>query len=85
MCWNPEAAVTKLPWPSGPEGGWTEDELQSFQQAGWISASLGNTILSRPKTAANRPVAGRRFHACPRSDFHLAIVTHASRRGWGHA
>ncbi len=35
----------------GPEGGWTEDELQSFQQAGWISASLGNTIL-RAETAA---------------------------------
>ena len=35
----------------GPEGGWVEDELQSFQQAGWISASLGNTIL-RAETAA---------------------------------
>ena len=35
----------------GPEGGWTEDELQLFQQAGWVSASLGNTIL-RAETAA---------------------------------
>jgi 16S rRNA (uracil1498-N3)-methyltransferase len=35
----------------GPEGGWTEDELRSFQRAGWISASLGNTIL-RAETAA---------------------------------
>jgi 16S rRNA (uracil1498-N3)-methyltransferase len=35
----------------GPEGGWTEDELQSFRQAGWTSASLGNTIL-RAETAA---------------------------------
>jgi 16S rRNA (uracil1498-N3)-methyltransferase len=35
----------------GPEGGWTEDELRSFQQSGWISASLGNTIL-RAETAA---------------------------------
>lgn len=35
----------------GPEGGWTQEELQSFQQAGWISASLGNTIL-RAETAA---------------------------------
>jgi 16S rRNA (uracil1498-N3)-methyltransferase len=35
----------------GPEGGWTEDELQAFQRAGWISASLGNTIL-RAETAA---------------------------------
>jgi 16S rRNA (uracil1498-N3)-methyltransferase len=35
----------------GPEGGWTADELRQFQQAGWISASLGNTIL-RAETAA---------------------------------
>jgi len=35
----------------GPEGGWAEDELQAFQQANWISASLGNTIL-RAETAA---------------------------------
>jgi 16S rRNA (uracil1498-N3)-methyltransferase len=35
----------------GPEGGWTGDELQRFQQAGWIPASLGNTIL-RSETAA---------------------------------
>jgi 16S rRNA (uracil1498-N3)-methyltransferase len=35
----------------GPEGGWTEDELQSFRQAGWTSASLGSTIL-RAETAA---------------------------------
>jgi 16S rRNA (uracil1498-N3)-methyltransferase len=35
----------------GPEGGWTIDELQSFQQAGWTSASLGRTVL-RAETAA---------------------------------
>jgi 16S rRNA (uracil1498-N3)-methyltransferase len=35
----------------GPEGGWAEDELQLFLQAGWISASLGPTIL-RAETAA---------------------------------
>jgi len=35
----------------GPEGGWTEAELQQFQSADWKSASLGNTIL-RAETAA---------------------------------
>jgi len=35
----------------GPEGGWTESELELFRDAGWISACLGTTIL-RVETAA---------------------------------
>ncbi len=35
----------------GPEGGWTEDELRAFEEAGWVAASLGETIL-RAETAA---------------------------------
>jgi 16S rRNA (uracil1498-N3)-methyltransferase len=35
----------------GPEGGWTEDELELFAREGWASASLGATIL-RAETAA---------------------------------
>ena len=35
----------------GPEGGWTEPELERFEGAGWIVASLGSTIL-RAETAA---------------------------------
>jgi 16S rRNA (uracil1498-N3)-methyltransferase len=48
---RPKAANQGIVLAVGPEGGWADDELQSFQRAGWISASLGNTIL-RAETAA---------------------------------
>jgi 16S rRNA (uracil1498-N3)-methyltransferase len=35
----------------GPEGGWASDEETLFRDAGWISASLGTTIL-RAETAS---------------------------------
>jgi 16S rRNA (uracil1498-N3)-methyltransferase len=35
----------------GPEGGWADDELEWFREAGWVAASLGPTIL-RAETAA---------------------------------
>lgn len=35
----------------GPEGGWTEKEIERFSAAGWIAASLGSHIL-RTETAA---------------------------------
>jgi 16S rRNA (uracil1498-N3)-methyltransferase len=40
----------------GPEGGWANEELKLFQDQGWISASLGNTIL-RAETAAIAAIA----------------------------
>ena len=43
--------ATDLLLAVGPEGGWTEDELNLFHKEGWLSASLGPTIL-RAETAA---------------------------------
>jgi 16S rRNA (uracil1498-N3)-methyltransferase len=40
----------------GPEGGWKEQELTEFAKAGWVSASLGPTIL-RAETAVIAAVA----------------------------
>ena len=50
------ADATSLALAVGPEGGWTADELQLFQQSRWHAASLGNTIL-RAETAAIAAVA----------------------------
>jgi 16S rRNA (uracil1498-N3)-methyltransferase len=44
-------SINSIALAIGPEGGWTEGELQWFFRAGWVSASLGNTIL-RAETAA---------------------------------
>jgi 16S rRNA (uracil1498-N3)-methyltransferase len=46
---TPGAGDTVLAF--GPEGGWSEDELHSLHENGWISATLGQTIL-RAETAA---------------------------------
>jgi 16S rRNA (uracil1498-N3)-methyltransferase len=48
---QPYAPSDDLLLAVGPEGGWTEEELALFSQAGWTSASLGSTIL-RAETAA---------------------------------
>ena len=47
-----QASVDGAIWLSiGPEGGWSVQELDAAQAAGWISVSLGDTIL-RSSTAA---------------------------------
>ena len=51
---SPEAKSVLLAF--GPEGGWKEQELAAFREAGWKSASLGNTVL-RTETAVLTAVA----------------------------
>lgn len=46
----------------GPEGGWAEDELRLFAEAGWTAASLGERIL-RAETAAIAAMAVVNAHA----------------------
>jgi 16S rRNA (uracil1498-N3)-methyltransferase len=43
--------LTSLALAIGSEGGWTSEELQTFEQSHWLAASLGDTIL-RAETAA---------------------------------
>lgn len=47
----PGSADSPIVLAVGPEGGWTEEEIKLFSHAGWVSASLGSTIL-RAETAA---------------------------------
>ena len=44
------AAANSITLAVGPEGGWTEEELQLFAKENWISVTLGPTIL-RAETA----------------------------------
>src|SRR5258708_14826794 len=44
----------------GPEGGWTQQEVELFPQSGWIAASPGNTIL-RAETATIAAATGFAF------------------------
>jgi 16S rRNA (uracil1498-N3)-methyltransferase len=46
-----QSRPTEIALAIGPEGGWADDELTWFREAGWIAASLGPTIL-RAETAA---------------------------------
>ena len=48
---NAQENVASLAVAAGPEGGWTKEELQGFANSGWMTASLGETIL-RSETAA---------------------------------
>lgn len=48
---EPVGEQAELSLAVGPEGGWTESELLTFRKQGWLSASLGKTIL-RAETAA---------------------------------
>ena len=46
----PACEASQVTLAIGPEGGWTEEELELFQKSGWQFVSLGSTIL-RSETA----------------------------------
>ncbi len=46
-----QEAAAPIIFAVGPEGGWTEEELSQFSEAGWCSVTIGSTIL-RAETAA---------------------------------
>jgi len=46
-----QSASSEVALAVGPEGGWSDEEISWFRQAGWHATSLGNTIL-RAETAA---------------------------------
>jgi 16S rRNA (uracil1498-N3)-methyltransferase len=46
-----DSACGEIALAVGPEGGWADDEVESFKKTGWIPVSLGSTIL-RAETAA---------------------------------
>jgi 16S rRNA (uracil1498-N3)-methyltransferase len=48
---RPRSADVEVALAVGPEGGWADGELSWLLDAGWVAASLGNTIL-RAETAA---------------------------------
>ena len=50
----------------GPEGGWTDDELRSFEETGWRGIGLTRTIL-RIETAAVTAAAAAILLAHPKS------------------
>jgi len=48
---QPRLTEVEVALAVGPEGGWADGELSWLLDAGWVAASLGNTIL-RAETAA---------------------------------
>lgn len=67
----------------GPEGGWTQDELEAFTDSGWISASLGPTVL-RVETNASAVLHTRRNLGVNRTLAHHSAFAFAFRARVGN-